>query len=264
MYPFGMINSFLKDFGLSHKEISLFNILLNVGTQSASQIARLSELPRNTTRSILDKLVKEGLLIKTSKANTQYYSTEKRKHIIRMLKTKRVRMNSKIDSQIELLERYGDELDFRHHSKTRPKITFYEGLSGLEKVYEDTLTSKSGLRSWASYDHLLDVMPDYFGDYFKRRTELKIPMKSIHPDTKKARQAQARDSEELRESALIPSDRFDWQPEIQVYENKLNITSWKEKLAIIIESEEIANAMKAIFDLSYEAAKNYDVYTDDI
>jgi pterin-4a-carbinolamine dehydratase len=161
---------------------------------------------------------------------------------------------------MELLEQYGSELNIKSRSKTRPKITFYEGLDGLEKVYEDTLTSRSGLKSWASYDHLLDVMPDYFADYFKRRSKKKIKMTSIHPDTAKARAAQARDAIEFRESALIPAEKFDWQPEIQVYDNKVNITSWKEKIGIIIESEEIANAFRAIFELSYEAAKRYGRY----
>lgn len=81
-------------------------------------------------------------------------------------------------------------------------------------------------------------------------------MQSIHPDTPAARQAQKRDKQELRKSILVPKEKFNIQPEIQVYNNKVNITSWKEKLGIIIESEEIAQAMKMIFDLSYEGAKN--------
>ncbi len=91
----------------------------------------------------------------------------------------------------------------------------------------------------------------------QRRAAKGIPMRSIHPDVEQARAAQARDTEELRESALVPQDKFRWGPEIQVYGNKVNITSWKEKLGVIIESKEIAGALEAIFDLSYEAAKNY-------
>ncbi len=247
---------------MTEKEIKIFLKLLDLGAQPASNLARLCELPRNTVRSILDKLQGQGFLIKTRRANTQFYATESKENILRALKVQKTRLNAKFDQQIELLEQHGDELSVKHHSKTRPKITFYEGLEGLRKVYEDTLTSKTGLKSWASYDHLLDVMPAYFPDYFKRRTKKKIKMTSIHPDTAKARQAQLRDTLELRESALIPSSRFNWEPEIQVYDNKVNITSWKEKLGIIIESKEIADAIKAIFDLSYEAAQNYGVTTN--
>jgi len=82
-------------------------------------------------------------------------------------------------------------------------------------------------------------------------------MRSIHLDTPNARDGQLRDKQELRTSALIPDDKYHFQPEIQVYNNKLNITSWKEKLGIIIESEEIAEAMSAIFDLAFKAAESY-------
>ncbi|MBI5155951.1 hypothetical protein HZA45_01610, partial [Candidatus Peregrinibacteria bacterium] len=120
----------------------------------------------------------------------------------------------------------------------------------------DTLTA-SRLKSWASYDALHGHMPDYFRTYFSRRTAKGIPMRSIHPDTPAARAGQKRDAEELRESALVPADRFTWVPEIQIYDEKVNITSFAEKLGVLIQSKEIAEALEAIFDLSYEAATTY-------
>ncbi|MFH1670309.1 MAG: helix-turn-helix domain-containing protein [Patescibacteria group bacterium] len=252
-----MIDNLLKSFRLTNKETKIFLKVLELGSQPASNIARVCEMPRNTVRSILDGLVKKGLMVKTRRANTQYYATEKKENLIRSLKHKKVRAEEEIDNQIKLLEAYGDELSTRHWAKSRPRITFYEGTAGLEKVYEDTLTAKNGLKSWASYDDMLDSMPEYFETYFKRRAKKKIPMRSIHPDTPAAREGQARDMQELRDSALVPVDKFNWSPEIQVYNDKINITSWKEKLGIIIESEEIADALRTIFDMSYEAAASY-------
>jgi sugar-specific transcriptional regulator TrmB len=252
-----MLQTFLKSFQLTEKETKVFLKSLEMGAQPASHIARVCEMPRNTIRSMLDVLVRKGLMVKSKRANTQYYATEKKENIMRMLKIKKLRTDEEIDTQMRLLEEYGEELSARHWAASRPRITFYEGSAGLEKVLEDTLSSKENLRSWASYDALMDVSPAYFNDYFKRRTKKGISMKSIHPDTAAAREGQARDARESRQSALIPADRFNWSPEIQVYDNKINITSWQEKLGIIIESQEIADAMKVIFDLSYEAAERY-------
>lgn len=235
--------------------------VLELGLQPASQIARVCEMPRNTVRSLLDGLVKKGLMVKSNRANTQYYSTEKKENLIRALKYKKVRLEDEIDTQINLLESYGEELSARHWAKSRPRITFYEGVSGLEKVYEDTLTAKTGLKSWASTDDMLETMPDYFRTYFKRRTEKNIPMRSIHPDTSSAKDITGRNESELRESALVPADKFYWTPEIQVYNDKVNIASWKDKLGIIIQSEEIADSMRAFFDLAFEAAKTYGKHT---
>lgn len=252
-----MITNLLKTLGLTDKEIKVFQKLVEMGPQPASHIAHLTGLPRNTVRSILDVMVKRGVVVKTRRANTQYYAPENKENLIRQLKFRKVSMDEAIDQQIELLTTYGDELTAGHAAKSRPKITFYEGISGLEKVYEDTLTATHGLCSWASTDDMFKTMPDYFKTYFARRAEKNISMRCILPDTPVAREVHHRDAKELRESALVPADKFNWRPEIQVYNGKVNITSWQEKLGIIIESEEIADALKAIFDLSYEAAERY-------
>lgn len=253
-----MLTNLLKSFQLTSKEMKVFTKVLEFGSQPASQIARLCEMPRNTVRSILDGLVKKGLMVKTNRANAQYYATEKKENLIRALKYKKIRMEDEINHQINLLESYGDELSARHWAKARPRITFYEGIAGLEKVYEDTLTAKTGLKSWASTDEMLETMPDYFRTYFRRRTEKGIPMRSIHPDTSSAKDIAGRNEDELRESALVPAEKFYWTPEIQVYNDKVNIASWKDKLGIIIESQEIADSMRTFFDLAFEAATRYD------
>jgi sugar-specific transcriptional regulator TrmB len=252
-----MLSTILKSFQLSETEIRLFLKVLELGGQPASNIARVCEMPRNTVRSILDNLVKKGLMVKTNRAKTQYYATENKDNLIRLLKFRRMRQNEETERQIELLNRYGDELSARHWAQSRPRITFYEGHAGLEKVYEDTLTAKAGLRSWASYDDLHAEMNEYATGYYKRRAEKGIPMRSIHPDTPMSRAAQARDKQELRQSALVPKEKFSLSPEIQIYNNKINIVSGKDKLGIIIESQEIADAMRAIFDMSFETAKRY-------
>ena len=252
-----MLTTILRSLQLNDKEIEIFLKVLQLGSQPASHIARVTELPRNTVRSILDNMVKRGLLIKTNRANTQYYTVEKKENLVRMLKHRKLRLEEELDRQINLIEEYGEELTNRHWATSRPRITFYEGLAGIEKVYEDTLTAKDGLRSWASYDSLLEALPSYFKSYFKRRSKKGIPMRSIHPDTERAREGQKRDREELRESALVPSAKFNWTPEIQMYNDKVNIVSWKEKLGIIIESQEIADALRVIFDLCYEGANKY-------
>ena len=46
--------------------------------------------------------------------------------------------------------------------------------------------------------------------------------------------------------------------EINVYDNKVMIASWREKLGVVIESAEIADAMKKIFELAWAEAKRLD------
>jgi len=89
-----MIESILHTFDLSQKEKHIFMKVVELGSQPASAIARMVEMPRNTVRGILDALVKKGLLLKTSRAKTQYYSPENKKNIIRLLKRKKLQVTS--------------------------------------------------------------------------------------------------------------------------------------------------------------------------
>ncbi len=254
-----MISTVLKHFDLNPKEVRIFETVRDLGTQPASNIARVIEMPRNTVRFILDALVNKGLLVKTNRGNTQYYAVDQVKNIIRRLKVKKIRATEKIDAQIQLIEKFKSELNpSGTHSPKKPKITFYEGTDGLERVYEHTLSAKEPIKSWASFEGMHEAMPEYFESYYKRRTKRRIKIYSIHPDSEFARERQKKDREEIRESTLVPSDKYQWVPEIQVYDDFINIASWHEKLGIIIESEEIAQAMKTIFDMAFETGKKLD------
>ena len=256
---YSMLSQILKSFGLNPKEMKTFEKVRDLGTQPASNIARVMDMPRNTVRFILDGLVQKGLLVKTNRVNTQYYAVDSTKNIIRRLKVQKVKMADKIDSQVNMIEKFGSELNPAYqHASRRPKITFYEGTDGLERVYEHTLSAKEDIKSWASFEGMHEAMPEYFNTYYARRTKKKIKIFSIHPDCDFARERQKNDKKELRESALVPASKFQWIPEIQVYADFINIASWKEKLGIIIESPEISQAMKTIFDMAFETAEKYD------
>ena len=62
----------------------------------------------------------------------------------------------------------------------------------------------------------------------------------------------------MRETAMVPADKYYFSPEINIYDNKVMIASWKEKLGIIIESSEISDAMKKVFELAWAEAKRLD------
>ena len=254
-----MIENVLQNIGLEKKEINIYITTLSLGTQPASVIARRAGFPRNTARFILDKLVDKGLIKKTKRANTQLYTTEEPKNLIQLMEYRRNELNSKINEQINEIKSVLPELESRFRPKsTKPKVAFYEGDEGLVKVYQDTLNSKEDIKSFASFDGMHGALPDYFKTYYKLRAENGIMIHSIHPDTPLAREKTKNDKKEWRDSRLIPRKQYNFDPEIQFYDNKLVITSWKEKLGIIIESQEIYHAMVVAFDLAWKEATRLD------
>lgn len=252
-----MLETIARSFALSEAERRVFARLVELGIQPASYLAKSCDMPRNTVRGILDGLVRKGLLVVSRRGNAQLYAVERKEALIQSLTLRKESIEQEIAAQIAVIERHGDSLAPKTIAG-RPRITFYDGYKGLERVYEDTLSATAGLRSWGSFDANQEALPKYFRTYYKRRAARGIHMRSIHPDSELSKRHKANDAKELRECRLVPMHKFNWTPEIQMYDNKVNIVSWRDKIGIIIESQEIADALKSVFDLSFEAAAAFE------
>lgn len=245
------LQTVLIDIGLTDKEAYVYLSLLELGKGTVSNIAQKAGINRTTGYDILNSLIAKGLVSLSGKEPKQEYLAESPDKIIFLLQKKLKADQEKIKKAQQLIP----QLKSIHNISERPKIRFYEDKEGLIQVYEDTLTSQETIRAFANVDDMHKTLPDYFPSYYKRRAKKKIKIKAIIPNTKIAQERVKYDKEEARETALIPADKFYFSPEINIYDNKVMIASWREKLGIIIESAEIADAMKKIYELAWSEAK---------
>jgi len=246
-----LIYKTLVSIGLSEKEAGVYLALLELGKRTVSPIARKAGINRTTSYDILDRLVSKGLISVSGKEPTQEYITESPEKLRSFVESE---LNKK-KAQLQTLDSLVPQLKSLHNVSARSQVRFYEGKEGLEQVYEDTLTSHEEIRAYASVEDTQQTLPDYFPKYYKRRAKNGIPIRAIFPTTPEAIELSKRNKDELRETALVPSEQFSFSPEINIYDNKVMIASWKERLGIIIESQEIADAMKKIYELAWAEAK---------
>mgnify|MGYP001597034160 CR=1 FL=1 len=150
------------------------------------------------------------------------------------------------------------ELISLHNVGDRPNVRFYEGLAGLEYVYDDTLTSKEDIYSTSTYEEMHEALPNYFSTYYERRVKKGIFVRTLVADTPLARVRKANDKAEYRETFLVPQNAFPLPTDIEVYGNKVMFASWREKLGVIIESKEISTTLRSVFKLALEEAKRLD------
>lgn len=245
----------LLSFGLSDKEANVYIALLELGRSTVSTISREANINRTTGYDILSSLVGKGLVRVSGKEPKQEYIAESPDTLVALL-DKRLQ-DTKDD--IEKARALVPELKSMHRVGDRPQIRFYEGIEGLKQVYEDTLTSTMPIYAYAAYEDMHGTLGDYFPRYYERRAEKGILARGIVPRTPLTLERMKRNKEEMREAAVIPKEKFDISPDIEIYDNKVMIASWREKLGIIIESAEIAHAMKTIYELAWEEAKRLDV-----
>jgi sugar-specific transcriptional regulator TrmB len=244
------IREMLAQIGLSAKEISVYLGLLEIGRGTVSQISRKAGINRTTGYDILDSLLAKGLVSVSGKEPKQEYVAESPDQITKYLEEKIKRDQESLEKAKKMLP----ELKTLHNVSDRPKVRFYEGTQGLIDVYDDTLTATEPIIAYASYDDMHSLMPNYFTTYYKRRAAAGISARGIVPATEMAFERKDNNDKELRELVLVPKDKYNFTPDIEIYDNKIMIASWKEKLGIIIESAEIADAMKKIFELAWIGA----------
>lgn len=241
----------LINLGFSEKETLVYLALLELGKRTVTPIARKAGINRTTVYDILDSLSAKGLVSISGKQPLQEYLAESPGKIIKLLEEQL----QKDQAAIMLAQNLVPQLKSMHNVSDRPQVRFYEGRAGLEQVYEDTLSSHETILAYANVNEMHAAMPDYFPKYYQRRTHKGINIRAIIPSNKAGLERVSKDKEEARESALVPEDKVYFSPEINIYDNKIMIASWKEKLGIIIESKEIADAMKTIYELAWAESK---------
>ncbi len=250
----GNFQNALKNIGLNQKESDVYFSLLTIGSGTVSEIAKKAGINRTTGYDILSSLSNKGLVVISGKEPKQEYRCENPDKILKFLK----RDIEKRQEDYRYAEIILPELKSIYKTKARPQVKFYEGKEGLEEVYEDTLTATEPIRAYATVDDMHNALPNYFPKYYKRRASKGIAIRAIIPKTEIGEERGEKDKLEKRETAFVPPDKYYFSPEINIYDNKVMIASWREKLGIIIESEEIADAMKKIFELSWDRAKELD------
>lgn len=248
------IKKTLEYIGFSEKEVLVYLALLALGKGTVTEISRKAGINRPTGYHILASLEVKELVKASGKEPKQEYVAESPDQIEKML-LKKIKED---ESFVKEVRKIIPELKSMHNIADRPKVLFYEGREGLERVYEDTLTSHEPIRAFATYDDMEQALPGYFPKYFFRRAEKGIPIRAVFPFTQAGIDLSKDDKIQKRETAMVPADKYYFSPEINIYDNKIMIASWREKLGIIIESHEIADAMKKVFELAWSEAKRLD------
>lgn len=250
-----MLNQFLTSIGLTNKEAKVYLALLQIGSQAVSTIANKSQLTRTTVYAVLESLEKKDLIFSFEKNNILYYSAKSPHSIQEKLE----RDSGKIKSQLEEFKNLVPEfLALNQHNEAAPRVQYFEGLSGIQQIYEDTLKAN---KEKLAYSPIADIqhmeLKKYIDEYVKKRAKKKIRVRALLPDSPRSREFTKIDESLLRATRLIPQERFPFRSEINIYNNKVAMISLQADVfhGVIIESEAIASTQRSIFELAWLGAE---------
>ena len=244
---FMILNKTLEQFGLSSAEASVYLATLELGSASVLKIAKKAEIKRPTAYLILDTLIEKGLVSRLPKENKTFYVAENPEKLINVLKEK----EKGIQNIMPLLKA------IYNVDKAKPQVRFYEGRDGLASIYDMILKSKTEILFYGYIKQLLKEFPESF-----------IKVEDIKKNKLKVREIVTQDKFDLEYAHSVIKSKnprhhirtltkdLIIETDNAIFENKIAIFSIKKDFfVVVIESADIANSYRAMFELAWRSAE---------
>lgn len=242
-----MLSKILQSLGLTEKEAKVYLANLEIGTNVVSEIGKKAKINRVTTYDILQKLTQKALVSSFTKNKLKYFTAEDPEKVF-----------SEYQKRIKNLEESLPELKRLTGETKHAKVRYFEGIEGIKKIYEDTLTAKTELLNYANSAEIRNHWPEYDEEYVAKRHAKKIYLKGIAPLDELGIKVQSESPKFHREIRLVPGEQYNFTNEINIYDDKVAIISFNDELiGTIIESPSIANTQRAIFNMAWEFASSF-------
>jgi sugar-specific transcriptional regulator TrmB len=240
--------SLLENVGLNHHEAAVYMSLLEHGTKPALFIARTSNTPRTTIRSILDKLARQGIVDKLYRGSTQYYSCLPPEALIRFIERD---ITEKMARKKALLEAVPLFHSLMGTNDLVPKVRYFEGEQGIMEAFNHSLISGAKeILFFTSYDFFqTKKVRDYdVGTYLPSRIRRNIRMRVLGAKNKESLLWSKRKNE-LREHRFLPP-AYGFPGNFFIYENFVLYYSANdgEYIAVLTESAVMAQTMRMLFE----------------
>ena len=130
----------LVPLGLNDDAAQLYLVLLELGGGYASQLAKRLGRNRSTTYHTVNKLVEKGLATRLRKGRYQYFAAEPPERIVQLAKMR-------FDRASDLLP---ELLSIQNTLARKPKIQFFERTSGIEEIFEQTLSAEGEILGYTN------------------------------------------------------------------------------------------------------------------
>lgn len=258
-----MLESFLQNLGLTDIETRVYLYLLTHGESIASIIAKRLGIKRASVYQVLESLEAKQIVIQFTKNNVAHFDSVDPEDLVALCE-QRVNEMQRLKQKAELLKSELKELRRKGKMPTleiRGKIKYYQGLDAVTQLIDETLNEKAdeqfcfGLNTYHS-----ELAGDDWSDYTQRRIQKGMFVKSIQPDTEAAIEYKSRDGKELRETRLVPHDKFPGRCEINIIGDMIAMftTGTHEPMGMKMYNKDLSQALHSLFALAWERAEEYD------
>jgi sugar-specific transcriptional regulator TrmB len=233
----------LENLGLNKNEALVYLSCLVFDGAPNSTIAKETKLNRITCYEILKRLERRGFVNSFKKRGVKSFVPTHPNILVKQAK----------DRLLETEKSVGDLSSLRGAYIKKPKVLFFEGITGIKNIYEDTLLHSKKIFTFTNPGDIRGLLGDkYINSYVKERVKKNITVQGLAPNTDVGKREKENDNESMRATKLFDRSKYSIENEIMIYEDKVALFSGQDKLGIIIESKSIANTLKNIWQIAWD------------
>ena len=238
----------ISQMGLSEKESKLYLTLLEHGQKTGYELARFLGLKPTATYYTLEELRKKGLVHKIPYPKKQIFAANDPRDVVSGMHTKLQTVESVLPQLMALADISG-----------RANVKFYDGIEGFKKALNDfvAFAAKKELVGFYMYKPTMSQEQiDINVEHRKNLAKAGVTMRGLTPDSPVTKKyAQIHKEQWGFDIRTLPADLYPLESSIETAGSATLILSRDLGQNFLIDNQEIAGAVRHIFDLVWHSAE---------
>jgi len=235
----------LVNYGLTEKEAKIYLATLELGMSTVNTIAKKSKIFRTYCYDILRSLSEKGLVTSIIKKQIKYYEAVDPSKFVHLLHDKEEKIKEAIP-QLKLL---------KATAVFKPLTEVYEGKEGIKSIHMDILQTGVDHYVLGAATAIIEFLGPWFDYYVKERVKKNIKVKVLIEESPASRTVLKSAKKSLREVRYFPLLK-NINTTTYIYGNKIAMIMYaKEKFGVIIQSQELTQTQKTIFETLWKIAE---------
>lgn len=233
----------LHKLGFTDSEVDIYLSSLELGPSPVQKIAKKAGVSRVTGYSAIEELMELGLMSAVEKGKKKLYAAEPPERLLSVAKSKAM----DLEATVKEVEANIGELRLMRRGET-PVVKVFEGPEALEAIKADMVSTKpTFVYEFENLDEFrsLENIPQ-FSVLHDQLSKMNISRSLIYASSNEPDLTE-RENQEVRFIEGEP----DFYGSVSVYDGKVVLSTYRGKqIAVLIDSEIIANTMAAFFQLA--------------
>lgn len=252
------IPELLKELGLDKLEVCGYLELLQRGALPVASLAKRLGVPRTTAYTMLERLQKKGLVKVTIRKGVKSYTAESADSLAHIFSQRIATLETahqQFLTQLPILRQKSARVN------SAPRLSIMEGRESLQSLLRDMLHygNMQTCAVWPIKKMMEVLTPEFFRFHNIERIKRNIYTRAVWPQNECVSIEQhpfmGWGKEFKREIRVAPTDVF-YELGYWIYVDKVAfISSANESYGFLIQSEELAQTLRAQFELLWQASQ---------